>query len=734
MQIGGDVTGLNKALSGVNKEIKSTQTQLKDVERLLKLDPKNTELLKQKQNLLAQAVGETGQKLTSLKQAEQQVQAQMAQGKASQEQYNALKREIIATEESLKSLEKQQQKTNSVMTKISGAAGAVSDKTQKAAQKTAPLTMGVVAAGTAAVAAMNNVDDGLDLVMTKTGATGQAAKDLQMVYNNVATTVPASFGDIGAAVGEVNTRLGFTGGELEKASTQFLKFAKINGTDVESSVQLVTRAMGDAGINASEYGAVLDALTVAGQKSGISMDTLATNLAKYGAPMRALGIDTQTAIAMFAGWEKAGVNTETAFSGMKKAISTWAAAGKDSTKEFEKTLKAIESAPDIASATTKAIEVFGTKAGPDLADAIKGGRFEVDEYVKALQDAGGTVDETYGMIVDEVDDTQLAMQTAQVAVHDIGETLAKTLGPKLKDIAGGIKDVCDWFGKLDGKSQNTILVIIGVVAAISPLLGLISKISKGVSFLTSTVIPGVSKALGFLAANPIVILIAAIVGLVAIIATKGDEIQAVFQKIDEFIQNIFLIDWSESLGEVGNIVNALFANIRDAWEVGKSIFNGIIDFIRGVFTGDWERAWEGVKSIFKGIFDGLALIVKAPLNLIFGMLNGAIDGLNKIINGIKKIPGTDWIPTIPKIPYLANGGVLYQGSAVVGEAGPELLTMAGNRAVVQPLGSGGTTNNTNLGGVTMNIYGAPGQDVNQLADVVADKLQRATVRRGAVWA
>lgn len=109
--------------------------------------------------------------------------------------------------------------------------------------------------------------------------------------------------------------------ELAKCETEqtthlaecvFLKYAKVNGTDVNTSVQLVTRAMGDAGIAAEDYGSVLDSLTVAGQKSGISVDTLATNLAKYGAPMRQLGLDTQQSIALFAGWEKAGVNTEIA--------------------------------------------------------------------------------------------------------------------------------------------------------------------------------------------------------------------------------------------------------------------------------------------------------------------------------------------------------------------------------------------------------------------------------------
>lgn len=134
--------------------------------------------------------------------------------------------------------------------------------------------------------AMDDVDAGLDVVMQKTGATGEEAAALGDVFNEVATSIPGEFADAGAAVGEVNTRLGFTGDALRDASEAFLKYAKVNGTDVNTSVQLVTRAMGDAGIAAEDYGSVLDSLTVAGQKSGISVDTLATNLAKYGAPMR----------------------------------------------------------------------------------------------------------------------------------------------------------------------------------------------------------------------------------------------------------------------------------------------------------------------------------------------------------------------------------------------------------------------------------------------------------------
>ena len=101
VEIGGDTQGLSKALSGVNKEIRTTQSQLKDVERLLKIDPGNTELLRQKYELLNDSIDSTEEKLDALKKAEKQVQQQFERGEVSQDQYNGLQREIIATEQAL---------------------------------------------------------------------------------------------------------------------------------------------------------------------------------------------------------------------------------------------------------------------------------------------------------------------------------------------------------------------------------------------------------------------------------------------------------------------------------------------------------------------------------------------------------------------------------------------------------------------------------------------------------
>ena len=340
--------------------------------------------------------------------------------------------------------------------------------------------------GQAVYDAYKEYDEGADNIIKKTGATGKAAEDLQESYKKVTKSVVGDFDTIGSTLGELNTRFDFTGEQLEEATVQFTKFSDITGTDAVTAVQLVSRAMGDAGIEADQYSDVLDALTVASQASGISIDSLAGNLTKYGAPMRALGFDTQEAIAVFAGWEKAGVNTEIAFSGMKKAISNWAKEGKDSRKEFKKTLEEIEKCPDIASATTKAIEVFGAKAGPDLADAIKEGRFEYSDFLDLLEDSKGTVTKTYEATQDGFDKVKLAIQGGRAEIGAYVSELADKYAPQIEDFA---TDVVAWLKKAiqwcveNTKTIATFAAALASAFAVAQILTFINTIAETVSVI-----------------------------------------------------------------------------------------------------------------------------------------------------------------------------------------------------------------------------------------------------------
>ena len=377
----------------------------------------------------------------------------------------------------------------------------IGEKTEKlGGSLTASVTAPLVTIGTAAVASFNEVDDGLDIITQKTGVTGEQLKSFETIYKNIGSTMNAEFSDIGSAIGEISTRLELQGDALEQASVDFLKYARVNGTDVTTSIQLVSRAMGDASIESSQYSTVLDSLTKAGQMSGISVDKLAESLAKYGAPLRMLGYEIEDSIALFAAWEKAGVNTEIAFSGMRQAMGRWSAEGKDAQEEFAKLLQQLKDAPDLATAAAIATENFGTEAGNDLADAVRGGRFEVEKYTEALKNASGTLENTYAGMTDESDEAAIAMQEVKMALSDIGETILKTGAPLLKDLSEIVKEVGEWFDSLTDAQRENIVKWSALIAIGGPAISTLGKAAKGMGDLVSTIGSGVKKAGEWIAA------------------------------------------------------------------------------------------------------------------------------------------------------------------------------------------------------------------------------------------
>lgn len=188
------------------------------------------------------------------------------------------------------------------------------------------------------------------------------------------------------------------------------------------------------------------------------------------------------------------------------------------------------------------------------------------------------------------------------------------------------------------------------------------------------------------------------------IETFGPTLVDIFNYVAEIFSNV--------VNTITDVAGALLSNISGIVSGIIDVFKGIIDFIVGVFTGDWSRAWAGVQGIFKGIFDALVEIVKAPLNLVIGLINGMVGGIESGVNFIIKclnklsfdVP--DWVPvlggehwgfdfdnvSLGRIDYLAKGGNVLSGSAIVGEAGAELLTQKGNRTTVSPLTRGGGAN------------------------------------------
>ena len=585
--------------------------------------------------------------------------------------------------------------------------------------------------GKAAVDAWQEFDAGSDTIVKMTGATGEAAKELEDSFANVSKRILADSGSMAKTIAELNTRFGYTGQELEDATVAFLQFADVTGTDAQGAVQDVAKALQAAGMDMGNYQQVLDALTVAAQKSGVSVDKVADGLTKYGAQTRALGFDLEDVIALFAQFESSGVNTEAALAGLTKAAGKWQKEGKDAGKELQATIAAIQNAGDESKAAQIAIDAFGNKAGPELADAISSGRFAFDEFAKAVRDSGGAVERTFEETQDAPDKLKLAVQglktdlatTANEVLTDLAPDLEKAIekiGKALKeDIIPAVKSAIQWVLR----NKSAILATIAGIAAGLIALNVVHIINGLVSAFQAfkAAQEGATVAQWLLnaamSANPIGIIIAAITALVAAFV--------VLWNTSEDFRNFWIGLWEvikDAAAAAWEFISGLFTEawgvIKDAWSVVADFFAGVWDGIKSafsaakewlsnVFTGAWDaikKAWdavtgffsdiwddikdifsgvgdwfgdifEGAKEAIKKVWDTLEGIVKAPINVL-------IDGLNLFIKGLNKVKIPDWVPgvggkgiNIPLIPKLYAGGILKKGQ--VG-----LLEGSGDEAVV----------------------------------------------------
>lgn len=250
-----------------------------------------------------------------------------------------------------------------------------------------------------------------------------------------------------------------------------------------------------------------------------------------------------------------------------------------------------------------------------------------------------------------------------------------------------------------------LVTIAMVIAAIGPLLVVlgtlmssVTKVAGGIRTLQSVFS---AMKLAF-ATNPFLLVIAGIVLLIGGLILAYNKVKWFRDGVNAFfsgIRDIGVQVFKFLSKYVGGSFDSIIANFNNFKASAMRIFNGVIDFITGIFTGNWEKAWNGVVNIFGGIFDGIAAMVKAPINSVIGLINNFLGNLNGI-----KIP--KWVPkfggqsfSIGKIPYLAKGGDLINGQAIVGEAGPELLNVGNGKTTVTPLSESDKKNGNSRGDI-----------------------------------
>lgn len=504
VEIGGDTTKLTNALKKVDQPLRKMKTALRDIDKLLKLNPGNVTLLEQKQKNLANAINKTKERLDQLKQVEESMRGQDLT-EEQQRQYDALQREIIQTENDLKKLENQMREFGSVGAQQVAAVGkkmeqvgekikAAGQKISSAGQALLPVTAAITGVAAASYRAFQEVDAGGDTIARVTGATGDALAELQDIANTIATDIPTSFETAGSAVGEVSTRFDLQGDALAELSRKYVEFADVNRTDVTSSIDSTQKAMAAWNIESKDAGLYLDAITAAAQKTGIGVDTLAAQAATNAAALKEMDFSASDAVMFLGELEKNGVDASGAMAGLKKAYANALKDGtslKDQLVELETGLRNEETRADAAAA---AIELFGTRAGGALTEALASGRISFAELGTELQDFSGTVSSTFEATLDPID----SMKTAMNELKLVGADLVDSAEPLITDVIGkltsGAQKLAKWFGSLTDAQKKTALKMAAVAAAAGPVLIVVGKIVTAVGSLVTGIGKGLQLA------------------------------------------------------------------------------------------------------------------------------------------------------------------------------------------------------------------------------------------------
>lgn len=349
--------------------------------------------------------------------------------------------------------------------------------------------------------ALQDLDEGYDTILVKTGASGDALAEFTGIADKIYGDLPATMSDIGTAVGEVNTRFGSTGDELDDLSRKFLKFSNINGTNLNSSIDGVQASMASFNVEAKDAGKVLDVMNRAGQNTGVSMDTLQASLLQNASAFRDMDMDIYQSIDFVSKLEKSGIDTAQVMAGLKKAYQTSAREGKsfqDSLVDIQETLVHAE---DSTEASKKAVELFGKSYG-SIATAVRDGRLSftsMSDSMTLLKDSTDSVNRTF----DDSLDTWDEMATAINSLKQIGGRMMSDImdiaEPGVELLADGLETVRDGLDALPEplrKTVSTVTLIGGAVGIAGPKLFSFAKTIQALKSANGTsTLAGLAKGI-----------------------------------------------------------------------------------------------------------------------------------------------------------------------------------------------------------------------------------------------
>ncbi|MFA7121980.1 MAG: phage tail tape measure protein, partial [Bacilli bacterium] len=527
-------------------------------------------------------------------------------------------------------------------TKISGFASGFATTMSSMAVPIAAVAAAVAAIGGASVMAADTVDKAYATIRVGTGATGEALTGLQADFDAVFGEVPASAADIGTAIADLNTRLGLTGPALQDMATQFLELSRITGTSVAGNIKDVTRTFGDWGVAAEDQSDALDYLFKSSQATGATVGSLSQKMVQYGAPLRQMGFDFETSAAMMGKFEKEGVNTELVLGSMRIALGKMAKDGvTDADEALQILIDDIQSAGSVGEANALAIETFGSRAGPDMAAAIREGRFELDDLLESLADSPETIQAAADDAMTLGDRMDILGAKATEALEPVGDLLIGVFEDAMPTLEAGMDQVselgqgfADWLGQ----AQQDAAPFVSTMQ---------DKLAPATEFFQSKL-----QYLTDWWEEESPVFMAAWANISAFIQwVIGSVIVPLFEWAWPYIEQIY----SGALDVMLNVAKLFASILAGDWEsAGEALIDitkGFMGILNGLMGAGWDAIATGIEWVGQGIMNFIYDVWGDIVQYIETQINNVIDLINGMIESIESVTSAVGI-TLPRLQHV----------------------------------------------------------------------------------
>ena len=709
VEIGGDTTKLQTALKGVNTEIRNTQSQLKDVEKLLKLDPGNTELIAQKHRLLAQAVSETKEKLETLKNAQQQADEALRNGTISPDQYDALQREIVETEQRLRSLEEQANQSATALQKI-GATGeklqTVGNKISSVGQKLLPVTGVVTGLGTAAVKTAADFDSAMSRVAAVSGATGSDFDKLRDKAREMGAKTKFSATEAADAMNYM-AMAGWKTEDMLSGIEGVMYLAAASGEDLATTSDIVTDALTAFGLTAADSGHFADVLAAASSNANTNVSMMGETF-KYCAPVAgALGFsveDTAEAIGLMG---NAGIKASQAGTSMRSIMTNLTGDVKLSGAAIgDVTIATTNADGSMRSLSAILADCRGAFAGMTEAEKANNaealvGKNAMSGFLALMNAAPEDIAKVSGAVnnckdaaknmADTMQDNlegQLTILKSQL--QELAISFGDLLMPAVRSIVSGLQGMVDVLNAMPDGVKRVIMIVALLAAALGPVLIIIGKTLSAIGTIMTwapklagaiSTVKGAFAALSAtMMANPIAIVIAAIAALVAAFIylwNTNEEFRQFWIRLWNEIKEVAVQVWTavsqflvSAWNGIRNTAVAVWNGIRDffssLWAGIKTLFTTVVTAISTFLVGAWNgiratvmAVWNAISAFLGSVWNGIKSVITNVVNGIRTFLQSAWNGIRTVIttvmNAIRTVISTVWNGIRTIISTVLNG-------------------------------------------------------------------------------